>query len=146
MNRDTLLELWNGTWDGDIWFTPWAKAIEGLTPGQAAAEPAPGRHSIWQNVNHVTFWREVTLAMVRNQPRPDKDELERRNFEKPTALSQQAWDAARRRLEESHRQIAAVIANPALPLDRAQHHLSHDAYHLGQVMLTRAILGLPPVV
>ena len=146
MTRQAFLELWNVSWDGEGWFTPWTRALDGLTPEMASSRPAPGRHSIWQIVNHVIFWREFTLAVVRKEPKPDKDEVERRNFEEPMALSREAWDAARRRLEETHRQIAGLIVDPALPLDRVQHHLAHDAYHLGQIMQTRALLGLEPVI
>ncbi|WP_144440589.1 DinB family protein [Limnochorda pilosa] len=32
--------------------------------------PAPGRHSIWDIVRHMIFWREYALARLRNEPTP----------------------------------------------------------------------------
>ena len=43
-------------------------------------------------------------------------------------------------------QIRSAIADPALPLDRVKYHLAHDAYHLGQVMQTRGMQGLDPIL
>ncbi len=146
MDRQTLLELWDGSWDGDIWFAPWTKALAGLTPQQATWKPGPGRHSIWQNVSHVAFWREYSTALVHNLPKPSKEDVERRNFEEPAAVTVPAWDAAKKRLEETHHQVRSVIADPTLPLDRVKYHLAHDAYHLGQIMQTRAMQGLDPVM
>lgn len=146
MDRRTFLELWNSSWDGDGWFTPWNKAVAGLTPEQAAWKPAPGRHSIWQNVNHVSFWREYGFATLDGRPKPSAADVEKGNFEEPGRPTVEAWNAARQRLEASHKRVGQIIADESQPLDRFQHHLAHDAYHLGQVMLVRGILGLPPVV
>jgi len=140
--RESLLELWDGSWDGDIWFAPWHAALDGLTPQQATWRPQPGAHSIWQLVHHVIFWRDVTLAMLANRPRPDAAERERRNFEEPAEITPEAWSATRNALERSHQAIRAAIADETNPLERLRHHLPHDANHLGQVLYLRRLLGL----
>lgn len=61
-------------------------------------------------------------------------------------MSASAWEVAKKRLEETHHQVRSVIADPMLPLDRVKYHLAHDAYHLGQIMQTRALQGLGPVM
>ncbi len=145
MDRETLLKLWTDSWEGDIWIAPWAKALAGLTPQQAAFKPTPQRHSIWQNVNHVAFWREYSLDLAAGKPKPSDAERDRRNFEEPPAATAAAWDAARKRLADTHKRVRDAIANPAVPLDRLRYHLAHDAYHLGQIMYLRALQGLPPI-
>lgn len=141
--------LWGESWDQGIWITPWSKAINGLTPAQAAWSPAPGRHSIWQNINHVSIWREYTLTKIDGRPGPTRDDMTPRNFEHPAAPEQVAWDAARARLRQSHDAIAALLAEPRMAdaphYERLCYHLPHDAYHLGQIMQLRALLGLPPI-
>ena len=146
MDRKALQELWDAAWDGDIWIAPWTRAVEGVTPEQAAWQPAPGRHSIWQNVAHVCFWRDYTLRALAGQPQPSESEVAAAQFAAPPAPNSAGWAAAREKLAETHRKISAAIADPSRPLDRLKYHLAHDAYHLGQIMYVRAMLGLSPVV
>ena len=58
MDRHALVEQWDEAWSEGVWWTAWSRALEGLTAEQAAWKPAPDRHSIWQLVNHMAFWRE----------------------------------------------------------------------------------------
>ena len=62
MDRQLLLRLWDASWNEGIWIAPWSKAVGALTPQQAAWAPSPGRHSIWEIVNHVCIWREHSLS------------------------------------------------------------------------------------
>lgn len=149
MDREELLRIWDQSWDGDLWIAPWGRALEGLTAEQAAWRPrgrdGSERHSIWQNVTHILVWRNVTFDMLAGRPRPDEAELRARNFALPEAVTEPAWAAAREAFAESHRRMRALIADPAAPLERPHSHLVHDAYHLGQIMYIRAMLGLPAV-
>lgn len=144
--HDDLSELWREWWAGDIWITPWSKALDGLTPEQAAWTPEGGRHSIWQLVNHVMFWRDVTMQRIAGNPpagyEPEHDE----QFPAPSRVDAPSWDATRARLESSHEAIRAAIDDEKTPRDRLRYHLAHDAYHLGQIMQLRALQGLPPVL
>ena len=144
MTREMLARLWNDAWDGESWVAPWSRAID-LTPPPAAWSPSPGRHSIWQIVSHVAFWRETSLDIIAGKPKLPPDEVKRRNFPAPEAVTAAAWQQARDRLADSHRRIAASLADPSFPFDRLQHHPYHDAYHLGQIMYLRALQGLPPI-
>ena len=96
MQTIDVLQWWDAAWDEGLWYAPWSKAIDGLTAAQAAWTPAPGRHSIWAILNHMCFWREHALRVLRND-RPSKEEVEKRNFETPADVSEAAWAAARQR-------------------------------------------------
>lgn len=144
MTREALTKLWTDAWNGESWVAPWAKAID-LTPQQAAWTPAAGRHTIWQVVSHVIFWREYNLDLLAGKPKLPPEEVQRRNFPAPPAITGASWQQARDRLADSHRRIAAALADPSLPQDRLRHFLYHDAYHLGQIMYLRALQGLPPI-
>jgi uncharacterized damage-inducible protein DinB len=144
MTRGDLLKLWTDAWDAESWVAPWSKAVD-LSPEQAAWAPAPGRHSVWQIVGHVVYWREYTLDRIAGKPKPTPAQTEALNFPEPGLATATAWNALRARLSESHQRIAAAIAEPAVPLDRLGHHVYHDAYHLGQVMYLRALQGLKAI-
>jgi hypothetical protein len=148
VDRESLLKLWDQWWDGDVWIAPWVRALEGVSAEQAAWQPtgrdgAP-RHSIWQNVAHILLWRNVTFDILEGRGRPDDAELKARNFAAPAEATEAAWAASRQALADSHRRMRALIADPSVPLDRPRFHVTHDAYHLGQIMYIRAMLGLPP--
>jgi hypothetical protein len=145
MERDSLLKLWDESWEDGIWFGSWSRALANLTPAQAAWQPKPGKHSIWQLVNHVVFWREVTVDLLAGRPRPSRAESERRNFEASAEPTAAAWDAARAALERSHRAIREAIADERHPLDRLRYHLAHDANHLGQMLYLRSLMDLPVI-
>jgi len=143
--REGLLQLWDESWSEGTWFASWSAALDGLTPAQAAWHPGPGRHSIWQLVHHVVFWRDVTLAILADRPRPDDAERERRNFEPPAVVTEDAWEASRHALERSHQALRAALADEAKPLDRLRYHVVHDANHLGQILYLRRMQDLPAI-
>jgi uncharacterized damage-inducible protein DinB len=145
MDRTLLLKLWDETWDKGGPFTPWTRAVADLTPAQADWSPGPGRHSIWQNINHVCAWREYILTKIDGRPGPSREDMAALNFAPPPAPTHEEWRKTLDRLRRTHEDCRAVIADPARDSDRLAEFLLHDSYHLGQVMLLRALQGLPPV-
>ncbi len=145
MDRESLLKIWTQWWDGDIWIAPWGKALTDLTPQQAAWSPAPGRHSIWQIVTHVLFWRRVTFTRLAGRTPPDDATTAAEQFAPPPRVDDASWRAICDDVQRSHQQIIEAITDEATPLERFQYHIAHDAYHLGQIMVLRALQGLPPV-
>jgi len=109
-------------------------------------KPAPDRHSVWQNVNHVIFWRKYTKAVADGAAKPTKEDVERENFAEPKDTSASAWQRTLADLEKSHRDIEAIIADQSKPIDRAKMHLAHDAYHMGQIQQLLAMQGMSPVL
>lgn len=97
-------------------------------------------------MNHLLFWREVTLRVVRGAPESDQAELERRNWETPSQTNAEAWQPTVHRFEASHREMEETLAATGGELERFRYHLFHDSYHIGQIMQLRAMQGLPPVV
>lgn len=149
MNNPSLLRLWDESWSDGIWIAAWSKAVDGLTPEQAAWQPAPSRHSIWQIVSHVCIWREYTLTKLDGRAGPKREEMTPRNFEAPASVTPAAWAATCARLKKSHDDLRAFIAaapngpsESGGPGERPAYHLGHDCYHLGQIMYLRAMQGL----
>ena len=144
MQREDLLSLWDKAWTDGLWAAPWSKALEGLTPQQAAWSPAPNRHSIWQIVNHMIFWREHDLRTFAGD-KPSAEEQQRRNFEPTPAPTAEQWESTKKHFATTQSHIHDAIADPKKLIDRLQYHLFHDSYHFGQIMLLRALQGLKPI-
>lgn len=143
--RDLLLDFWNDAWTEGLWAAAWSKSLEGLTPEQAAWTPAPGRHSIWQIVLHMIFWRENELRRFATGQAPSKQEIATRNFPEITDKSASSWNDVRAQFNATQEKIAAVYADPSTNLERARYLIPHDAYHFGQINYLRAMMGLPAI-
>ena len=147
MERERLQKLWEEALADGIWYAPWQKALDGLTPQQAAWKPQPPRHSIWQLVNHIVFWQDYTLRTALGE-KPTREEFaretERRNWEEPVEISAAAWDEARERFLTSYRAMVDLISAGA-GAERPLYHLLHESYHFGQIMSLRVMVGLEPI-
>src|SRR4051794_18141851 len=96
-DRETLLQMWDEMWKQYTWIPAWSQSFADLTAAQAAWKPAAGRNSIWQHLNHVSFWRETVVRRLKNDP-PTEAETTAGNFAEPTDVSDAAWRAAQSRL------------------------------------------------
>jgi hypothetical protein len=150
-DRELALKWWNEALNDGLWAAPWRKSIEDLTARQAAWAPpsAPGvagpRHSIWQIVLHMVFWRENWLGRLEGGARPTDDETAQFNFPAITDISEAAWAQARNRLMQSHDRIAAALKERGPEADSVMYFLPHDCYHFGQISYLRAMQGLKPI-
>ena len=52
------------------------RALEGLDADQAKSKPIGGRHSIWEIVNHCTYWMEEVDRALRGEDIFDVEEIE----------------------------------------------------------------------
>lgn len=143
--------FWNDAWDDGLWAASWRKSLEGLSAAQAAWSPpsAPGvqgtRHSIWVNVLHMCFWREDALRRLTDPEKATPQAVAAGNFPTLSDTSQAAWSAAKARFAASQSHIKEALARPGTDISRLKYMLPHDCYHMGQINLIRAMLGLPAI-
>lgn len=156
---NALIQQLEATEDGDPWYgSARATLLTGLTPHQAAERPIAGGHSVWQLL-HMTSWTNEVRRRLAGQPPSEALEGDWPAVEE---VSVDAWDAARRGLEEAHSSLMAAVK--ALPPARWTDPVGptrepalgtgvsvagmlvglaqHDAYHTGQVVLLRRATGL----
>ncbi len=143
--RSLISKFWNDAWTEGLWAASWSKALDNLTPEQAAWSPSPGRHSIWQIVLHMIFWRENELRRFATGQAPSAEEVAQHNFPAITDITPAAWEQARTRFRATQERLAEIFADSTKNLERAQYLVPHDAYHFGQVNYLRAMQGLPPI-
>lgn len=152
-SRKHLATWWNDAWTAGLWAAAWSKSINDLTPAQAAWQPrdvnGKARHSIWQHISHMIFWREDALRRLTDPTKPSEEALARLNFPtNPDATSpgaSRAWEDTRARFKASQDAIAAKLAEASSDISRLQYMLPHDCYHFGQINLLRALQGLAPI-
>lgn len=139
------LKWWRDAWSEGLWAAGWKASLDGLTASQAAWVPAPGRHSIWQTVLHMIFWREGWLRRESTGVRITEEERERFNWPEIADTSEDAWAKTKARFEETQRNIESRLASGAESAAPMLYFLPHDCYHFGQISANRAMLGLPPI-
>lgn len=150
MDRTELAKWWEEAFAEGVWWAPWRSAIDGLTAAQAAWQPVPGRHSIWEVVNHLIFWQEYVVHRIQGgAPRAEAD-VAALNWQPLSDTSDAAWHATVRRFAECHAVVHEAMLNPGTPpppkppLD-LRYLLLHVNYHVGQIMYVRSLLGLAPL-
>lgn len=144
MDRISMTTFWDDLWAKNMWWPAFDVCFKDLSAEQAAWKPSPGRHSIWQILNHICFWREVVVGRLDGKE-PAPEEVDRRNFEEPGIRDDGAWRSALERFARSQQLVRGAIESGKLTEDRFRFMVPHDAYHLGQVMYIRAMQGLEPI-
>ena len=73
---DKISKFLSSAWDGQAWHgPPFKPLLEGIDAKQALAHPLPGRHNIWELVNHVAFWIEKVTESLEVEGMPDPEGL-----------------------------------------------------------------------
>jgi hypothetical protein len=142
-----LLAALDEAFDAPSWHGPNLRAsLRGITPAQAAARPADGRHNIWELAVHCAYWkyvarRRLTGAKRGGFPLPGSNFLPR-----PVHLTVAAWRADLALLESEHRLLRAAVADlsPAAQCEPERLRIvrgvaAHDLYHAGQIRLLRRL-------
>jgi uncharacterized damage-inducible protein DinB len=155
--RDLLLDHLAYTFEKDAWQPSFSTAVEGLTAEQAAWQPSPERHSIWQIVRHVLLWKQGVLDAWEGRVGSERD-LEERDWQQASG-DEAAWQADLRRLREVSERLKTRVqtlddaalaqriptyteySSQVLAI-RLARMATHDIYHSGQVRYLRALQGV----
>lgn len=141
------------TFEKESWQPSLLEALDGLTAAQAEWRPAPGRHSIWQIVRHLTHWKAPMLRRWEGE-NVDIKAIDESDWQEATG-DDAAWQADVRALREVTERIRDRITewnDEALEwvpeggrFPRAHGIMAmatHDAYHAGQIRYLRALQGV----
>ena len=140
IERTVTGPLWHGPVLDDL--------LSDVTAEHAAARPIANAHSIWELVLHAAAWAEIARARVDGRAVADPpDEV---NFPAVHETSATAWEAARERLRESYRDLAARVRQlneeslgarvPGLPYTvgfMLHGVVEHGTYHGGQIAILK---------
>jgi len=136
------------TFKGDSWHGPsLMKTLWGVDLEQATARPLGERHTIWELVDHTTFWLEAILDALKDKAMPDPPmEV---NWPR-MGSTEEHWSHSTRRLEAAVNMVLDELAGwtnedlgRTVPgrdytfkqmLHGAVHH---NLYHAGQIAILK---------
>lgn len=146
-----ILNHYDGVLNGDPWYgEPVWKILHGIPAQTASARPLSGAHTIWELVNHMTFWEGVVTKRLAGLRSGLVDEL---NFLPMPAPTDENWQTTLGEFRASNSIFREALAklDPAkleqltaagkrTYYDEAHGIIEHHVYHLGQIaMLKKAI-------
>jgi hypothetical protein len=159
---ERLADLLDRVLDGDPWHGPNVMGLlDGVSPQQAASNPVPGAHSMWELVLHMTGWANEVRARLEGGA---AGEPSAGDWPAVPEVTPGAWSRSVQALVDSHRTLAAAIrraGDAALVAPVIDHRdraagtgmskyltlhglVHHTAYHSGQLAMLRRALGTDP--
>ena len=148
LTPDTTTMGWllNGEWE----FPPPPTVLEGITPRDACRRMGGLPHTIAELVAHMNWWQQVRIEVARDGVEPD--------FSKPPEdwprVAQTEWEDLVADFLAGLEEITRLAGDPVV-LGRdvfgdrnagnmLVSHATHNAWHLGQVVLLRRLQGTWP--
>jgi uncharacterized damage-inducible protein DinB len=150
MIHEVLLENWDYAMDTEDWWPPLATALNGVDSTEAGWKPQGGNvNSIWETVNHLTFYKERLLRKLAGLPQLPDLENNEATFT-VAAAGEEAWEQAVSKLKSVHASLRKVIVElggaafdqnggDQSPGKKLMSLIQHDAYHTGQIILLRKL-------
>jgi uncharacterized damage-inducible protein DinB len=130
------------------------KAVADIPVALRGKQPAGVPYSPWQLLEHLRITQHDILDFCRN---PGYEEIAWPDAywpRDPSPPSSAAWDDSIRRFREDRETLQALAADPEVKLDARIPHgtgqtylrelilvVDHSAYHIGQLVLMRRLLG-----
>lgn len=148
--RDHILVLLEG---GEAHIT-FEDAVKDVPPEVRGKIPPQAEHSLWQLLEHMRIAQVDILEFAVN-PKHVSPEFPGGYWPaSPTPVNERAWDTSINEFRAGHKALMDLVANPATDLFAKIPHgdgqtilrqalltADHNAYHLGQFMTVRRLLG-----
>ncbi len=134
---------------GPAWHGPSLRELlDDVTADQAAAHPIPGAHSIWELVNHIIAWEQISKQRLEGDAMKNPpDEV---NFPPVNDTSESAWQKTLEQLAASNQSLRDAVKlfddnrlDDLVPEANYSNYfmlhgvIQHDLYHAGQIALLK---------
>jgi hypothetical protein len=132
----------------------WKDAFAGISPKLRGVRPSGMPHSLWELLEHLRIAQWDILEFSRNAKHVSPDWPAGYWPEAPEPPSVKAWDKNLKLFARDLAQMKKLVANPKTDLFARIPHgtgqtilreallvADHNAYHLGQVVYVRRLLG-----
>jgi hypothetical protein len=134
------------------------KAVAGVPPELRGKRPAGSPHSLWELLEHIRLTQHDILSFCRD-PEYAEPEWPRDYWPPaPEPPTPEAWDASIGAMLRDRAALQQIVADPGVDLFAPTPHgnaqqtylrevlvvADHAAYHVGQLVLTRRLLGIWP--
>lgn len=132
------------------WFAGLERALQGATAAEAAWVPGEGMNTIWQLVNHMTFWTQYMVNVITGESNPEGHIDNATTLGAPgDATDEAGWAAAMAGLFQIQARLKALLAeaDPSQPPAGRKTSIGklvadinlHNAMHLGQIIVIRKL-------
>jgi hypothetical protein len=154
--NDALRPLLSRLLDWEDAHVAFDAAVEGIPPKSRGLRPKGSPHSPWQLLEHMRICQWDILEFCRN---PDYVEMKFGDYWPAgvTPPTDAAWDESVAAFRRDRDALKDLASNPAIDLLASIPHGSgqkyarelvlvadHNAYHVGQLVLLRRLLGVWP--
>lgn len=146
--REVLLKNWDYCMEQEDWYPPMLHALKDVTVEQALWKPqGQAVNSIWENVQHLLFYKERLLERL--DGKQGKTVESNDDTFRMDDSSEKGWKSSKERLNEVHAALRVKLEQMTDEQleDSPQRILSlitHDAYHIGQIIMLRKLQGSWP--
>jgi uncharacterized damage-inducible protein DinB len=140
---DNIADLFSRIQSGSCWTGyNFAEILSDIPAGVAAQIPEKG-NSIWQQVNHLIYWRRVVmLRLLGRNERPEGPDMY-----DPEDKSENSWQSTITEFNQVFAELSCMIQD--FPLEKLDEQspregqtyrdllygfLQHDTYHMGQMV------------
>ena len=149
-----IVEVLGQTFDGRAWHGPsFMDVLKGVDRMQAGKRPIEARHTIWEIVNHCSYWMETVTKALHGKKMPDFISTE--NWSQ-MGETDEDWAKTLERLKAAYRELVNSIKDfdtslftkeisgsfngqsYAIKYRKMLHGVSdHNTYHAGQIAFLR---------
>lgn len=132
----------------------WRDVFKGIPPKVQGTRPEGGPHSPWEILEHMRLAQYDILDFSRNPEYAEKDWPADYWPKKPAPPSPDAWEKSVKAFEKDLKDLQKLVADPKTDLEKPLPHGSgqtimreallvadHNAYHIGELVLVRRLLG-----
>jgi uncharacterized damage-inducible protein DinB len=141
--REILLAELRSTHNNEDWFVPANIAVKGLTAEQASWTDGKGNHSVGQLAYHLVYWNRRNLARLKGE---QLDKFSGNNDETFDKFDSKSWNETVQQLDSVMNELEKWVetTDEAKLKESATvftHISTHNAYHIGQIILVRKEQG-----
>lgn len=155
ITKEVLLNQLAACLDEPNWFVPLTAAVHGLTAKQATIKSGTA-NSIWQIVNHLTFWNDRYLKRFKEQPLEEGHITNDETFNSSAPANEEEWQSAVASLQDvlsewrialdacdDDKLLASAYQDRTEPWSSVIGNITiHNAYHIGQIVEIRKKNGI----
>lgn len=151
---DPLREFLASTLDWQQAHASFDSAIDGLPAKLRGVRPQGAPHSVWELVEHIRFAQRDILDFCRDEHYAEKKWPDDYWPTSPAPRSAKAWNDSIAAYHADVKAFKKLVRNPKfdlfakVPWGSGQTHIrevtltfDHTAYHVGQIVLIRGLLG-----
>ncbi len=153
--RISDLERWLSPPKGGLWHggPSVVSVLRGVTAEAAAWRPHPDRHTIWELMLHIAYWKYAIRRRIEDGERGGFPRRPSDWPSQPGTPDEANWRADRALLKSEHEHLVALVSGfPPHRLDEPSGGTGqwtfmdllsgavlHDTYHVGQIQLMKRL-------